>query len=48
MIKNLDIRQLDAFAAVMSSGSITGAARLLDRSQPAVPPLTPEVEGAAG
>ena len=48
MIKNLDIRQLEAFAAVMSSGSITGAARLLDRSQPAVTRLIHELEAAAG
>ncbi len=32
----IDIRLLDAFAAVMSAGSITGAARLLGRSQPVV------------
>lgn len=48
MIKNLDIRQLEAFAAVMSFGSITGAARLLDRSQPAVTRLIHELEAAAG
>ncbi|WP_295540171.1 LysR family transcriptional regulator [uncultured Pseudacidovorax sp.] len=48
MIKNLDIRQLEAFAAVMSSGSITGAARLLDRSQPAVTRLIHELEAATG
>ncbi|KTT22577.1 LysR family transcriptional regulator [Pseudacidovorax intermedius] len=48
MIKNLDIRQLEAFAAVMSSGSITGAARLLARSQPAVTRLIHELEAATG
>ncbi|WP_308719119.1 LysR family transcriptional regulator [Komagataeibacter xylinus] len=32
-IETLDIKQLDAFAAVMSTGSITNAARLLGRSQ---------------
>ena len=26
----MDLRQLEAFAAVMSAGSITGAARLLE------------------
>jgi DNA-binding transcriptional LysR family regulator len=44
----LEIRQLEAFAAVMSAGSITGAARLLDRSQPAVTRQIRELEAAIG
>ncbi len=44
----LDIRQLEAFAAVMSAGSITGAARLLDRSQPAVTRQIRELEAEIG
>lgn len=44
----MEIRQLQAFAAVMSSGSITGAARLLSRSQPAVTRLVQELEAQIG
>ncbi|WP_342358789.1 LysR family transcriptional regulator [Terrarubrum flagellatum] len=44
----LDLRQLDAFAAVMSAGSITGAARMLGRSQPAVTRLIQDLEGKLG
>lgn len=44
----MDIRQLEAFAAVMSTGSMTGAARLLDRSQPAVTRLVHELEATTG
>jgi DNA-binding transcriptional LysR family regulator len=44
----LDIRQLEAFAAVMSVGSITGAARLLGRSQPAVTRQIQELEAEIG
>src|SRR5690606_34156887 len=32
----MEIRQLEAFAAVYSAGSVTSAGRLLDRSQPMV------------
>ncbi|WP_425351146.1 LysR family transcriptional regulator [Chelatococcus asaccharovorans] len=46
--ETLDLRQLDAFAAVMSAGSITGAARLLGRSQPAVTRLIQELEANLG
>ena len=46
--RTLDIRQLEAFAAVMSAGSITGAARLLGRSQPAVTRLIQELESDLG
>jgi DNA-binding transcriptional LysR family regulator len=45
---DLDIRQMDAFAAVMSAGSITGAARLLGRSQPQVTRLIQDLELSLG
>lgn len=44
----MEIRQLEAFAAVMSTGSMTGAARLLDRSQPAVTRLVHELQSTVG
>lgn len=44
----MEIRQLEAFAAVMSTGSMTGAARLLERSQPAVTRLVHELEATTG
>ena len=44
----MELRQLEAFAAVMSSGSMTGAARLLARSQPAVTRLVQELEAEVG
>ncbi|WP_164517826.1 MULTISPECIES: LysR family transcriptional regulator [unclassified Rhizobium] len=43
-----DIRQLEAFAAVMSAGSVTGAARLLGRSQPAVTRQIQDLEADLG
>lgn len=43
-----DVRRLEAFTAVMSAGSITGAARLTGRSQPAVTRLIQELETALG
>jgi DNA-binding transcriptional LysR family regulator len=43
-----DIRQMEAFAAVMSAGSITGAARLLGRSQPALSRLIQDLETRLG
>lgn len=46
--EHVDIRQLEAFAAVMSAGSITGAARLTGRSQPAVTRLIQELEAELG
>lgn len=46
--KRVETRQLEAFAAVMSTGSITGAARLLERSQPAVTRLVQELEAEIG
>lgn len=44
----LEIKQLEVFLAVMSAGSITAAARLLDRSQSQVTRLIQELEGAIG
>jgi DNA-binding transcriptional LysR family regulator len=44
----IDIRLLEAFAAVMSAGSITGAARLLDRSQPVVTRQIQDLEADIG
>lgn len=44
----LDIRQLEAFSAVMSIESVTGAARMLGRSQPAVTRSLQDMEAAIG
>lgn len=44
----MELRQLEAFAAVMSVGSVTGAAKLLNRSQPAVTRLVQELEAEIG
>ncbi|MDP9902700.1 LysR family transcriptional regulator [Variovorax ginsengisoli] len=44
----MELRQLEAFAAVMSTGTMTGAARLLARSQPAVTRLVQELEAEIG
>jgi DNA-binding transcriptional LysR family regulator len=44
----IDIRQMEAFAAVMSAGSITGAARILGRSQPALSRLIQDLESRLG
>lgn len=44
----METRHLEAFSAVMTSGSITGAARLLERSQPAVTRLIQELEAEIG
>lgn len=44
----MEPRQLEAFAAVMSTGSFTGAARLLERSQPAITRLVQELESEIG
>lgn len=44
----IDIRLLEAFTAVMSAGSITGAARLLGRSQPVVTRQIQDLEADVG
>ena len=44
----MEIRQLEAFAAVMSAGSVTAAGRLLDRSQPVVSRQVQELEQELG
>lgn len=44
----IDIRLLESFAAVMSAGSITGAARLLGRSQPVVTRQIQDLEADVG
>jgi DNA-binding transcriptional LysR family regulator len=45
---SMEIRQLEAFAAVMSTGSVTAAGKLLGRSQPAITRLIQELEGELG
>lgn len=44
----MELRQLEAFVAVMSVGSVTGAAKLLARSQPAITRLVQELEAEIG
>ena len=44
----MELRQLEAFAAVISTGSITAAGRLLSRSQPAVTRQIQELEAEIG
>lgn len=44
----MELRQLEAFAAVMSTGSVTAAGRLLGRSQPAISRLIQELEAEIG
>lgn len=44
----MEIRQLEAFVAVMTVGSVTGAARLLQRSQPAISRQIQELEAQLG
>ncbi|MGV8938278.1 MAG: LysR family transcriptional regulator [Allorhizobium sp.] len=45
---SMEIRELEVFLAVMSAGSITGAARLLDRSQSQVTRLIQDLETSLG
>ncbi|WP_323991740.1 LysR family transcriptional regulator [Nguyenibacter sp. L1] len=47
-LDDLDIKQLDAFAAVMSAGSITAAARVLNRSQPTISRAIQDLENNIG
>ncbi|KAB7898878.1 LysR family transcriptional regulator [Rouxiella sp. S1S-2] len=47
-LNDLDLRQLEAFSAVISSGSVTAAAKVLQRSQPAVTRLIQDLENAIG
>src|SRR3546814_644081 len=44
----MEIRQLEAFAAVYSTGSVTAAGRLLDRSQPMVSRQIQDLEQELG
>ena len=44
----VELRQLEAFAAVMSAGSVTGAGQMLGRSQPTVTRLIQELEQELG
>ncbi|OZI34038.1 LysR family transcriptional regulator [Bordetella genomosp. 10] len=44
----MELRQLEAFAATMSAGSVSGAARLLGRSQPVISRLIQELEAEIG
>jgi len=44
----MEIRQLEAFAAVVTTGSVTAAGRLLGRSQPAITRLIQELESELG
>jgi DNA-binding transcriptional LysR family regulator len=47
-VQSLEIRLLEAFAAVMSAGSMTAAAKLLDRSQPVVTRDVQALEASIG
>jgi len=47
-LNDLDLRQLQAFSAVISSGSVTAAAKVLQRSQPAVTRLIQDLENTLG
>lgn len=44
----MDVKRLEAFAAVMASGSVTAAGRVLGRSQPVVTRLIRELETEIG
>jgi DNA-binding transcriptional LysR family regulator len=43
-----DLRHLEAFAAIMSAGSVTGGARILGKSQPSVSRTLLELEATLG
>ena len=45
---NLSIKQLEAFREVMRTGSISEAARILNRTQPAVSSLISNLEEELG
>lgn len=47
-LNDLDLRQLEAFSTVISAGSVTAAARILNRSQPAVTRLIQDLEASLG
>ena len=44
----MEIRQLEAFAAVISTGSVTAAGRMLGRSQPVIGRALQELEAELG
>jgi len=44
----MDLNQLEAFSAVMTIGSVTGAGRSLGRSQPAISKAIQDLEGELG
>ncbi len=44
----MDLRQLEAFAAVMTAGSVTGAGQMLGRSQPAITRSVQDLEQELG
>lgn len=44
----MELKQLEAFAAIMSAGSVTAAGRLLGKSQPAITRLLQDLEGEIG
>jgi len=48
MPRSLNLRQIEAFAAVIAAGTITEAAQMLDRSQSAVTRLIQELEAELG
>lgn len=47
-LHDIDFRQLEAFSAVISAGSVTAAAKVLNRSQPVVSRLLQELEQSLG
>lgn len=47
-LNDIDLKQLEAFTTVIQTGSVTAAARALNRSQPAVSRLIQELETVLG